>query len=410
MRIVTLSGERTRRAAGTARSGRDRRAPGRMASGRGWPPVAGAGFSWLIPQRSIGSVIGLGSLGVVVWVNLRTLHPAASGAGAEVLVAVIVAAAAWLAWMATDPGGVTALGALAVMGAAGGVVSSAGPAGMTFVGIAAAGAAVARGLIAASVLAAAGPLAFILATLAGGSFPGRLAPVAAVCLLGLVSGTGRRQLFERARQAALIALADERAEIAGREAALAAERNRLGRELHDVLAHTLGALSVQLSALDALVETGVGAEKLRGEIERSHKLVDEGVDEAHQAVRALREHPRPLVEELARLCGQRGATLEVSGTPRPVQAEAYLALYRVAQEALTNAAKHAPGAPVAVQATFSPGTAALTVRNRMTGRPARCADGGYGLAGMRERVLLTGGQCHAGPAEGGWQVTARVPI
>jgi signal transduction histidine kinase len=198
--------------------------------------------------------------------------------------------------------------------------------------------------------------------------------------------------------------------VANREAALAAERNQLGRELHDVLAHTLGALSVQLGALDALAEGDHAPDELRGQIERIHKLVDEGLDEAHLAVRALRERPRPLADELARLCRQHGAAFTVQGTPRPMSAEAHLALYRVGQEALTNAARHAPGTPVTVEADFSSVAATLTVRNPASERPARTGNGGYGLSGMRERVLLAGGQCHAGPAGHGWQVTASIPV
>jgi signal transduction histidine kinase len=230
-----------------------------------------------------------------------------------------------------------------------------------------------------------------------------------VCLLGVVSGAGRRQIFERTRQATLVALADERAEVASREASLAAERNRLGRELHDVLAHTLGALSVQLGALDALAEGDHSPDELHGQIERVHKLVDEGLDETHMAVRALRERPRTLADELARLCRQHGAAFTLQGTPRPVSAAAHLALYRIAQEALTNAARHAPGSPVAVRADFSSTAVTLTVRNPASEGPARTGNGGYGLTGIRERVLLAGGQCHAGPAGQGWRVTASIP-
>jgi signal transduction histidine kinase len=381
-------------------------ADGRTAD-RGWLPVAGAGPSWLKPElRVAGALVAIGLMG---WVNLRTLHPGLSGPGTESLIALIVVGVALLAWMAVPQGSAVSLVALAAMEAAGAVASSISPVGLIFVGLAAAWAGVARDLLWASAVAATGPFAFGCAALAVGSFPGRLAPVCAVCLLGLLSGTGRRQLVERTRQATLVALADERAEVAGREAALAAERNRLGRELHDVLAHTLGALSVQLSALDSLVDSDAGPEALRGQVSRAHKLVDEGLEEAHQAVRALRERPRPLTDDLARLCRQHAATFETSGAPHPVSAEAHLALYRVAQEALTNAARHAPGSPVTAEVIFGASTVTLTVRNPSSERPARRGSGGYGLSGMRERVLLVGGHCQAAPAGQGWQVTASIP-
>lgn len=396
--------------------GSSRAGPGGQTADRGRPPAGGLSFHWLISHRWLRVTAGLAALGVTAWMNLRTLHPGLSGPGPESLIALAAAGVAWLAWMASAPLSPACLVALAAMGAAGGVMSDISPAGLIFVGVAAAGAGAVRDLIGAAGVAAAGPVAFACAALAGGSFPGRLAPACAACLLGLVSGAGRREMVERVRQATLIALAAERAEVASREAALAAERNRLGRELHDVLAHTLGALSVQLSALDTLTENGAAPGELRVQIEHAHKLVDGGLDEAHQAVRALRERPRPLADELARLCRQHAAAFEVSGEvsgrPHPLSAETHLALYRVAQEALTNAARHAPGAPVTVKASFTSGVVTLTVRNPTSKRPASASASasGYGLPGMRERVLLAGGHCHAGPTGQGWQVTASIPV
>ncbi len=203
-------------------------------------------------------------------------------------------------------------------------------------------------------------------------FPGRLLEAATACLAGMVAGVSRRAFVQRARQTALIATARQRAEVASQQAELATERIRLGRELHDVLAHTLGALSIQLTALDTFARNGTGREELLAQIERSHQLVGAGLDEAR------------------------------------------LALYRAAQEALTNAARHAPGAEVSVRLAFGSGEVTVSVLNSHP-RPAAHSrpsgtGGGYGLRGMRERVLQAGGQLQAGPADdGGWQVTARIP-
>ena len=92
-----------------------------------------------------------------------------------------------------------------------------------------------------------------------------------------------------------------------------------------------------------------------------------------------------------------------------------MALYRVAQEALTNVAKHAPGAPTEVDLAFVDGQVRLAVRNGPGGHPSNGSGklhrsgAGYGLQGIRERVLLLGGQVEAGPAGDGWQVEAEVP-
>jgi signal transduction histidine kinase len=89
-----------------------------------------------------------------------------------------------------------------------------------------------------------------------------------------------------------------------------------------------------------------------------------------------------------------------------------LALYRIAQESLTNAAKHAPGATGTVELAFIPGAIRLTVTNGpSTDGPSGLATdgGGYGLQGMRERVLLLGGELEAGPTAHGWLVRAKLP-
>ncbi|HEY3870345.1 MAG TPA: histidine kinase [Actinocrinis sp.] len=392
----------------------------------------GIGLSGLIPNPLLRTTVALAGLGVALSASVANMHPALSSTGIWALASLVLAGAAWLIWMVAD--GAVLITALVALGCAGGVASTAGSNGLIFVGVAAAGAALALDLPLAVLPAASGPASFSVAALVRGVFPGELLPVATACLIGLLGATGRRQMIRRAEQATLVALADQRAAVARREAELAGERNRLGRELHDVLAHTLGALSIQLTALDTLVSSGVERTRLREEIERSHRLVGEGLDEARQAVRALREDTVSLPDQLRRLCALHGADFELAdfeltnfaladcepiGTERPAGPgpEASLALYRVAQEALTNAAKHAPGARTEVRLAFAPQETTLCVRNETPESAARTrlatSGGGYGLQGMRERVLLAGGQLQAGPADGdeggGWQVSARIP-
>lgn len=357
-------------------------------------------------------VVRVAGLAVTLWAAISTL-PSGSEL-LEPLIALVAGALAWLVWVATDGRGRLLPLTLAAMSVAGGIATMGDPSGLVFVGVAAGDAAVVLDLPAAVALAAGAPAGFVVSAAAAGSLPGRLLAVGAVSLVGLVAGVARRQLVQQATHAAELASARDQAALARREADLVAERNRLGREMHDLLAHTLGALSIQLTALEALVRSGAGDEALRGEIERIRRLLGDGLDEARQAVRALREDRGPLVDQLRRLCQDHGIVFEFSGTPRPLDAEVSLAVYRAAQEALTNAARHAPGAPVTLAVSFSPDEVVLDVHNeeppsRWVPTPFAPSGGGYGLVGMRERVLLLGGCCEAGPEDGGWRVHVRIP-
>jgi signal transduction histidine kinase len=237
-----------------------------------------------------------------------------------------------------------------------------------------------------------------------------------VALAGLVAGASRREIDQRARRSTLVATERRRTELAQAEAELAGERNRLGRELHDVLAHTLGALSIQLTAIDTLARNNAPREKLITQIELGHELVSTGLDEARQAVRALRGESAPLAAQLERLCELHQAELQLDGGRQELEADTTLTLYRLIQEALTNAAKHAPGTRVSARVGFGPRDVTVRVGNT---RPApgpdtppapRASGGGFGLRGMRERVEQACGDLQAGPTpDGGWQVTARIP-
>lgn len=374
------------------------------------PDYPGIGFSGLFPDRRIRVVVSLAGLGASLGVVVSQLPPSAPVAA---LTAAAVGGLAWLVLTALDGGPVVAAGVV-VLSAAGGVVCATTPNGMIFTGIAAGNAAVAFDTLTALTLAASGVAAYALTELAGSVSYGHLQLLILVTLAGMVAGAARHEIIQRARHGAQIATARQGAELARQQAALADERNRLARELHDVLAHTLGALSIQLTALDTLARTGADSGQLLAQIERGHQLVGEGVDEARHAVRALRADSTPLAQQLAQLCGLHDADLAVTGTPGRIRAEVSLALYRLTQEALTNAAKHAAGAAVSVTLEFGPREVAVSVLNASPGTTARGrlrgAGGGYGLPGMRERVQQAGGQFAAGPAgDGGWQVTARIP-
>jgi signal transduction histidine kinase len=266
-------------------------------------------------------------------------------------------------------------------------------------------------------------------------------------------GLTRRAYVLRAEEAEAALEQARRAHAAENQASALAERARIAREIHDVLAHSLAAVSVNLQAAEGLLgelpaaSRGSEVEKAMECIERAVAFTRDGMTETRRAIIALREGadtgdgtaaaptagamqsagaapaagpaPSRLVAELRKLTEEHRADgdavidLELIGEPRPVGAEAALTAYRTAQEALTNARKHAPGEPVTVGLTFA--SAALEVR---VVNPLPPADGagplahtgaGYGLTGLRERAALAGGTLAAGPEDGQWSVRLRIP-
>lgn len=191
------------------------------------------------------------------------------------------------------------------------------------------------------------------------------------------------------------------------------ERERIAREMHDVLAHTLSGLTVQLEATRLLAEQRPGDPAVAEAVGNAHRLAREGLLEARRAVSALRgEMPgaaqlEQLLHDFEVESGIR-CRLDVEGTPVPLRPEAQLALYRTAQEALTNVRKHADATSVALRLIWSRRGAELTVEDEGTPKPS-LAPGGYGLNGIRERAALLGGSLEAGPIEGGFRVRLRVP-
>ncbi|MFJ1795926.1 sensor histidine kinase [Kitasatospora griseola] len=222
------------------------------------------------------------------------------------------------------------------------------------------------------------------------------------------------RLDSQARSAQRALLAQERAaQVARAESAALAERARIAREIHDVLAHSLSAQLVHLEAARLMLDAGAERAEVRERVVAARRMAQDGLAETRQALSALRGEFSPVAEFVAELATQSGAELTVDGVPRPVPAEAGLAVRRTAQEALTNARKHAPGGRVAVRLGYLDGAVELTVRNSGAPRGADPMLGdsgsGYGLLGMRERAELLGGELLAGPEDGGWRVLLRVP-
>jgi signal transduction histidine kinase len=232
-----------------------------------------------------------------------------------------------------------------------------------------------------------------------------MALLAAVQLVGMRRREAARQAEERELALAVEARdTEERA----RTAALA-ERTRIARDVHDVLAHSLSALSVQLQgARLMLLRDGAPPDTL-AQIERAQRLAADGLVEARRAVAVLRSDPQELVDGLQALVAEAPATtLTVAGDPSGLDAVSRETVLRTAQEALSNARKHAPGAPVTVRLDRRDGRTELEVRDRTGTSPVR-GPGGYGLVGMAERAALAGGELDVGPTEDGWRVRLVLP-
>jgi signal transduction histidine kinase len=205
------------------------------------------------------------------------------------------------------------------------------------------------------------------------------------------------------------------------EQARTQERNRIARDLHDVIGHTLtvSLLHVQSARL-AVQHDPADAERALAEAERLGRAC---LAEVRTTVGMLREDdvggpgtgPLPGAGALPALVEQfrsAGAdvTLTVEGDVGGLPATTGLAAYRIVQEALTNAVKHAPGSPTEVRLAVSPGDVTLTADSRVTPGPGSGHGIGLGLVGMRERAESLGGSCEAGPGGRGWLVRATLPL
>lgn len=221
------------------------------------------------------------------------------------------------------------------------------------------------------------------------------------------------RLDAEARGTALRLLAQERAARAAEaESAALAERARIAREIHDVLAHSLSAQLVHLEAARLLIERGAEREQILERVVAARGMARDGLAETRQALSALRGEMSPLEVFLGELIATaEGTDVTVTGEKRPLSAEASQAVRRVAQEALTNARKHAPGALVRISLDYGEREVTLDVRDS-GGPPGELAGSGagYGLLGMRERAELLGGSLAAGPGEEGFVVTLKVPV
>jgi len=238
----------------------------------------------------------------------------------------------------------------------------------------------------------------------------------------MISRLARVSEEQNSRERSLIE--EEKRSLAARtEAAALAERGRIAREMHDVLAHSLSALAVELEGARLLARKHRAVPELESAIERAHQHATSGLDEARAAIEALRGDDLPGPERLAALAASFASgwevecEVEVTGKPRQLSSEARLAIYRTAQEALTNVRKHAEPKSVEMHLQYADDGTRFSVAdhgnrdspNGNGGGPLADAGAGYGVSGMRERAELLGGRLEAGPTADGYRVELWLP-
>ena len=227
------------------------------------------------------------------------------------------------------------------------------------------------------------------------------------------------RLRESNQRAELLLSELEQTRAAQAQAAALAERQRLAREMHDVLAHSLSGLVLNLEGAMLLASQGGADPQVSDAIRRAHRLAKTGLQEARRAIGMLRDDALPGPQRLAELAAEFEAdtgvacqvTVTVTGTEAELGADARLTLYRAAQEALTNIRKHARPSRVEIRLAYEPPGARLVVEDfgDCGEHPATDEGAGYGLTGMSERAELLGGTLSAGPTDGGFRVELRVP-
>ncbi|GLY90654.1 sensor histidine kinase [Actinoallomurus iriomotensis] len=372
------------------------------------------------PRRVLESAQPLVLTAALVWALLdESLSRHGRPPAADVCVALLVLGWCVWVWSSRRPAG--QIGALTLFAVSGGVlamVATNGPgtaAGATALAIAATG----RRPEASLAVLGVAILGTVIAAVVAGTPPATWLGCAGTFLGCWVIGGVRRSYGLRAEEAEHALAQERRAVAAEKHAAALEERTRIAREIHDILAHSLSALSVNLSAAEGfLADERLPAgqrELVKAQecVRRAGRLAREGMAETRQAVLALREDLRPLTEALAELAETHGAAVEVTGSPVEPSPAAGLVAFRTAQEALTNARKHAPGAAVRIRLDHRADVIELTVRNAPpeagVARPLADSGTGHGLTGLAERAAVVGGVLEAGVEDdGGWRVRLRI--
>ena len=406
--------------------------PGRIADPRSGPAARRAREGHTEPVLSAMTWAIRIAACVLIGVLTFAVHPPSGADLALEVLAFIVAASVMAYWLRTDlvtpdRTGPTLIAAVAVMAAAAGVTASA-PRGSALIGftvMAVLAAGTDTAWLGGWTTLAVAVVSFEAGVLVYGGSGGYAWGCPVLLLVVFVGGRNRRAYRVQAHQSAALVVQLEELRIQQQQVATLEERTRIAREIHDVLAHSLGALSIHLQATGAVLQTH-DVDRARTMVEQGRRMATDGLVDTRRAVQALRGDIGDLDRQLAALVQahqeRHGATVDlvIDGDHGPLGPETTVALIRTAQEGLVNAAKHAPYQPIHIRLGATDERVTLTIANRFAGAPAPArgsgtastfssVDGGYGLVGMRERLLLIDGSLITGSDGDRWTVLAEVP-
>jgi signal transduction histidine kinase len=317
-------------------------------------------------------------------------------------------------------------GALIVMAAASGFASMGAHGGplIGFAFMAAIGAGAGSSLLAGCVTTAIALVGVEVGALVTGASATSALGFPLLLIVAFVSGRNRAAYRRQAEQSAALVTQLEQLRAEQRQVAVLDERTRIAREIHDVLAHSLGALGIQLQAARALLADQGDTGRALNLLDQAQRMAKDGLAETRRAVHALRADTTGLDEQLTalidthRIRHHASVSFRVDGQPGPLPPEATVALIRTAQEALVNTAKHAPLQPVDIGLHYGEDGVQMIISNPLPsagqdapdlGAAFGTVNGGYGLTGMRERLLLIRGTLTAASDGTRWIVTAQVP-
>jgi signal transduction histidine kinase len=379
-----------------------------------------------------GSVLATGTwiarLGACVLIGIVTFV-SAPATGRDLVVEIVAYAICVVAtayWLYADlrtagPSHPAFVTSMWIMAAVAGVVTMA-PSGGAFIGfviMAVIAAAADPARLAGWAISATAAVAILVGLILFDAGTGNLLDYGLVLLVSVIGGRHRRSYRIQAQQSAAMVAQLEQLRAEQHRVAVLDERNRIAREIHDVLAHSLGALGIHLQVVRAVLTEQHDAERAATLLDQAQRMAGDGLVETRRAVEALRGDDTRLDQQITALIevhrGRHRASVDfaVDGEPATLPPEATIALIRTAQEALVNTAKHAPHQPIRVRLSYDADQVRLRIENALpeaaVGTTFSSVNGGYGLTGMRERLLLINGTLTTGSDDRNWTVAARVP-